>query len=294
MTLDNLDNAAAEQGTLRQAQGVELAQPAEVAQGVEAPVWELPVAGPDPAEVDSELIERLSEIGTATVCARLHRQGIRHTFMQGPTSLIPGRRVVGRALTLQFMPQREDVASGQDQEYIERGTALWAVLDKIEPNDVLVVQAYGSVTTGCFGDMLVRYFKRRGGVGLVIDGRIRDFPRVSQLEVPIWATGTTPQYASQAELFPWGYNVPIACGGVLVLPGDLVVADDDGAVVLPRGRAEAVLEAAAEHDAWERFSRERIDAGGALQDYYPLTDQTRIEYDGWRLNGGDGASAPVT
>ena len=243
---------------------------------------QLPVAGADPAPTDPALIERLSEIGTATACARLHHQGIRHTYMQGPQSLTPGRRVVGRALTLQFMPQREDIASGQDQEYIERGTALWAVLDKVEPGDVLVVQAYGSVTTGCFGDMLVRYFQRRGGVGLVIDGRIRDFPRVSQLDVPIWATGTTPQYASQAELFPWGYNVPVACGGVLVLPGDLVVADDDGAVVLPLQRADAVIEAAAEHDAWERFSRERIDAGGALQDYYPLTDDTRAEYESWR------------
>ena len=78
------------------------------------------------------------------------------------------------------MPQREDIADGQTQEYIERSTALWAVLDEVQPGDVLVVQAYGSHTTGCFGDMLVRYFKLRGGAGIVVDGRIRDVPRVSR------------------------------------------------------------------------------------------------------------------
>src|SRR5262249_10830425 len=156
------------------------------------------------------------------------------TFIAGPRPLLPGRKVAGRVLTLQFMPQREDVASGLGQEYIERHTALWAVLETVQPGDILVVQAYGSTYTGCFGDMLVRYFKRKGGAGIVVDGCIRDAPRVLKLGVPIWSTGVTPHYASQAELFPWAYDVPIACGGALVLPGDLMVADDDGAVVVPR------------------------------------------------------------
>ncbi len=166
-----------------------------------APVWDLPVRGDDPPTPDPDLVSRLSEIGSATACARLHNQGIRRTFVDGPTSMFPGKKVVGRALTLQFMPQREDIADGQTQEYIERSTALWAVLDEVQPGDVLVVQAYGSHTTGCFGDMLVRYFKLRGGAGIVVDGRIRDVPRVSELDVPIWSTGATPHYASQSELF---------------------------------------------------------------------------------------------
>jgi len=252
-----------------------------------APVWDLPVRGETPAKPDPDLVSRLAEVGTATACARLHQQGIRRTFMDGPSPMSPGQKVVGRALTLQFMPQREDIADGQTQEYIERSTALWAVLDEVQPGDVLVVQAYGSHTTGCFGEMLVRYFRGRGGAGIVADGRLRDMPRVGKLGVPIWSTGATPHYASQSELFPWAYNVPVAVGGVLVLPGDLVLADDDGAVVVPQRRAEAVLEAAAEHDAWERFSRLRIDEGAPLRDYYPLTEKTRLEYERWRANGAD-------
>ena len=94
------------------------------------PVWDLPVRGDTPPAPDPDLVARLSGIGSATACARLHNQGIRRTFVDGPTSMFPGKKVVGRALTLQFMPQREDIADGQTQEYIERSTALWAVLDR--------------------------------------------------------------------------------------------------------------------------------------------------------------------
>ncbi|MEV0389141.1 hypothetical protein [Nonomuraea sp. NPDC050643] len=245
-------------------------------------IWDLPVRGELPAKPDPVLVEGLSRISSATACAKLHAQGIRRTFIEGPRPIAPGLKIAGRVRTLQFMPQREDIASGLGQEYVERHTALWHVLEEIEPGDVLVVQAYGSAYTGCFGDMLVRYFKRKGGAAIVVDGRIRDLPRVSGVGVPIWCTGATPHYASQAELFPWAYDVPVAVGGALALPGDLCVADDDGAVVVPRRRAGAVLEAAADHEQWERYSRARIDEGGALSDYYPLTPETRAEYERWR------------
>ncbi len=251
-------------------------------------VWDIPVRGPEPAATDHELVSRLHGVSAATACARLNSQGISRTWVDGPTALRPGQKVVGRAITLQFMPQREDIADGVTQEYIERTTALWAVLDEVQPGDVLVIEARGSHTTGCLGDMLVRYFKQRGGAGIVVDGRIRDVPRVSELEVPIWSTGATAHYASQTELFPWAYNVPVAVGGVLALPGDFVVADDDGAVIVPRQRAESLLAAAAEHEAWEVFSRRRIDEGAPLRDYYPLNETTRQEYERWRANGGAG------
>lgn len=254
-------------------------------------VWDIPVRGEMPAPADPALVERLYGISAATACARLNSQGIKRTWIEGPTPLAQGQKVVGRVITLQFMPQREDIADGVTQEYIERTTALWAVLDEVQEGDVLVVEAKGSATTGCFGDMLVRYFKQRGGAGIVVDGRIRDVPRVSQIDVPIWSTGATPHYASQTELFPWAYNVPVAVGGVLALPGDFVVADDDGAVIVPRQRAESLLEAAAEHEAWEVFSRTRIDEGAPLRDYYPLNETTRQEYEQWRGNGGEQAAA---
>jgi regulator of RNase E activity RraA len=245
-------------------------------------VWPLPVRGPAYERAAPALVDALAPVSSATACAHLHQLGITRTFVAGPTPLAPGQRVVGSSVTLQFMPQREDVASGVDQEYVERTTALWAVLESIQPGDVLVVQAYGSAFTGCLGDMLVRYFKRRGGAGIVVDGRIRDAPRVRKLGVPVWCTGSTPHYASQSELFPWAYDVPVAVGGVLCLPGDLVVADDDGAVVVPQASAPELVRRAGDHEQWEQFSRMRIDQGATLADYYPLTQNSRAEYEAWR------------
>jgi regulator of RNase E activity RraA len=245
-------------------------------------VWPLPVRGGPFTRAPRDVLTGMDGISAATACAKLNDLGITRTFVDGPTAFLPGTRIVGSAVTLQFMPQREDVASGVSQEYIERHTALWEVLETIEEGDVLVVQASGSALTGCFGDMLVRYFKKRGGAGIVVDGRIRDAPRVRNLGVPIWSTGTTPHYASQSELFPWAYNVPVAAGGVLCIPGDVVVADDDGAVVVPHAKAPEVVADARDHEDWEVFSRLRIDQGARLSDYYPLTEDSRAEYERWR------------
>jgi regulator of RNase E activity RraA len=248
-----------------------------------APVWPLPVRGGDFTRASTDIIDRMGAISAATACAKLNGMGITRTAVQGPTALDLGSRVVGSALTLQFMPRREDVASGLGtQEYVERHTALWAVLETVQPGDVLVVQAFGSRFTGTFGDMLVRYFKRRGGAGIVVDGRIRDAARVRELGVPIWCTGTTPQFASQEDLFPWAYDVPVAAGGVLCLPGDVVVADDDGAVIVPAGKALELVQDAEDHENWEEFSRMRLEQGARLSDYYPLSDNSRAEYEFWR------------
>ncbi|WP_457100787.1 RraA family protein [Microbacterium sp. P5_E9] len=246
-------------------------------------VWDLPVRGGTFDRADPDLLRRMDAVSAATACAKLNGLGISRTYVDGPTPLESGHKIVGSAVTLQFMPQREDVASGVSQEYVERNTALWAVLETIQPGDVLVVQAFGSAFTGCFGDMLVRYFKKRGGAGIVVDGRIRDAARVRELGVPIWCTGTTPHYASQTDLFPWAYDVPIAAGGVLCLPGDVVVADDDGAVIVPSGKALELVQSAEDHENWEEFSRLRLDQGARLSDYYPLSSNSRVEYEEWRL-----------
>ncbi|WP_405690962.1 ribonuclease activity regulator RraA [Streptomyces sp. NBC_00057] len=246
------------------------------------PVFPLPVRGDAYRRADAELVGQMGQVSSATACAKLHGMGIRRTWMEGPQPLTTGQKIAGSALTLQFMPQREDIASGLAQEAVERQTALWAVLEAVQPGDVLVIQAYGSAFSGCVGDMLVRYFKRKGGAGIVVDGRIRDAPRVRELGVPIWCTGTTPHYASQSELFPWAYDVPVAAGGVLCLPGDIVVADDDGAVVVPQATAPEVVATAQDHQEWEVFSRMRLDQGARLGNYYPLTSESRAEYEQWR------------
>jgi regulator of RNase E activity RraA len=242
----------------------------------------LPIRGEDFARSDPALIEQLRGVSAATASANLHRLGIRQTFIEGPRPTIPGSKIVGNVVTLQFMPQREDVASGIAQEYTEKFSALWAVLEQVRPGDVLAIQAFGDPYTGCLGEMLITYFKARGGVGIVVDGYIRDWPRVEPIGVPIWTRGFTPNYASQATLFPWAYNVPVALSKVLVLPGDLLIADGDGAVIIPRQLAPELARNTLEHEDWEAFSRMRMQQGGALTKYYPLNEEGRQEYEAWQ------------
>lgn len=242
----------------------------------------LPITGAPFNRPDPELIQRLYEVSSATASAMLHKMGVRQTFIHGPVSRRAGAKVVGPAVTLQFMPQREDIASGLAQEGSEKVSALWAVFEVVSPGDVLVVQAFGDPYTGCMGDMLVTNFKGRGGAGIVVDGCIRDWPRVQTLGVPVWTRGFTPNYASQSTLYPWAYNVPIACSRVLVLPGDIIIADDDGAVVVPQRLAPIVLELTLEHEEWEKFSRIKLAEGGSLRKYYPLNDEGLAEYEAWQ------------
>ena len=130
--------------------------------------------------------------------------------------------------------------------------------------------------------MMLTYFKGKGGVGCVIDGCVRDFKNVKQIDVGLWTTGLTPNFHAQTDIMPFAVNGPIACGDTFVMPGDIVVADDDGAVVVPVALAEQVIAAGAEHHEWEEFSKLRLEQGGELKRYYPLTEAARPEYEEWR------------
>lgn len=222
----------------------------------------------------------LQEIGTATASSTLSKMGIRSAFISGPTARTPGRAVAGPALTLQFMPKREDIY-GED-EYAEPEKQLHRhALYHTQPGDIVVVDARGDLTSGVFGDMMLTYFKGKGGLGVVIDGCIRDYPNVKRLDLGLWVNGYTPNFHTQTNIMPFAVNVPIACGGTFVMPGDIIVADDDGAVVVPVNMAEELIREASIHHEWEGFSRQRLLEGGDLRRYYPLHDDARSEYEAW-------------
>jgi regulator of RNase E activity RraA len=250
----------------------------------------LPIMGPAPERPEPQLIRQLHDVSTATAAALMHRMGVRQTFIQGPLPRSPGAKVVGPVVTLQFMPRREDViagiAPGTGEEQLEKATALWSVFETVQPGDILAVQAFGDLHTGCMGDMLITYFKGRGGAGIVVDGCIRDWPRVQTIGTPVWTRGFTPNYASQTTLLPWAANVPIAMGRVLVIPGDIIIADDDGAVLVPAKMAPLVLEHTLDHEQWEEFSRARLSEGGSIRKYYPLSEEGAEEYAAWKKAQG--------
>ncbi len=242
----------------------------------------LPIDGGPVVRPDAGLLAELHRVSSATASAMLHRMGLRNSFMAGIAARRPGSKVVGPAVTLAFMPQREDIASGLGQEQTEKRSALWAVFESVQPGDVLCIQAFGDPYTGCVGEMLTTYFGGRGGAGLVVDGCIRDWPQIRKLEVPLWTRGFTPNYASQSRLFPFAFNVPVACSQVTILPGDVIIADDDGAVMIPQQMIRDVLDHTVQHEEWEVFSRLKLQEGGDLSVYYPLSEQGWQEYEVWR------------
>lgn len=236
---------------------------------------------PDIQRPPKDLIAALKDIGSATASGELSRLGIRNPFMLGPQPWTKGATVVGPALTLQFMPKREDLYSVN--EYADPEKQLHRhVLYHTQPGDIVVVDARGDLTSGVFGEMMLTFFKGRGGAGVVIDGCIRDYTHVQHLELPLWLRGVTPNFHTQTNIVPFAVNVPIACGGVLVMPGDIIVADDDGVVVVPINLAPELVKKATEHAEWEVFSRMKLAEGGDLRKYYPLRGDAQAEYEAWR------------
>jgi regulator of RNase E activity RraA len=236
---------------------------------------------PDISRPPREWSDALQAIGTATISSSLQRLGVRNSHLVGPQQRHDGRSAAGPALTLQFMPKREDVYG--DDEYDRPELQLHRhVLYHTQPGDMVVVDARGDLKSGIFGEMMLTYFKGKGGVGCIIDGCVRDFPHVKQIDIGLWTTGLTPNFHAQTDIMPFAVNGPIACGNALVMPGDIVVADDDGAVVVPVSLAQQVIAIGAEHHDWEEFAKLRLEQGGDLRRYYPLSDAAQPEYEAWQ------------
>ena len=232
-----------------------------------------------------EVIEALKHIGSATASGELNRLGYRQCTITGPRPWTRGTTVVGPALTLQFLPKRADVYD--DAEYVAPERQLHRhVLYQAEPGDVVVVDARGEMTSGVFGEMMMTYFHGKGGAGVVIDGCLRDIGEIKKLGLGLWIRGATPNFHTQTTQFPSAINVPIGCGGALVVPGDIIVADDDGVVVVPAKAVDQLVKRAGEHVEWEEFSRLRLSQGGDLRKYYPLNEEARAEYEAWKKQQG--------
>ncbi|WP_442579831.1 ribonuclease activity regulator RraA [Mesorhizobium sp. ASY16-5R] len=227
------------------------------------------------------LSDALAAIGTATASSELSLMGIRDPHIHGPTPLKSGHSVAGPALTLQMMPKREDLYGASEYDNPELQLHRH-VLYPAQAGDMVVVDARGDMASGIFGEMMLTFFAGRKGAGVVVDGCIRDSAKAREIDLGIWVKGVTPNYHAQTSLIPFAVNVPVACGGALVMPGDIIVADDDGVVVVPVALAPQLIERASEHAEWEEFSRFRLSQGGDLRKYYPLTEAAHDEYVAWR------------
>ena len=237
----------------------------------------LGVTAPRPAAVSEEALAALRRVSTATLTTQLQRRGIRNVFLQGLRPARPDLRMVGFAHTVRYVPVREDVVEADTRELNAQKHAI----ESISPGEVLVIEARREEGAGTIGDILALRALRRGAAGIVTDGGLRDSPAVSGLEIPTYFR--VPHASVLGVLhFPLEENVPIACGGVLVMPGDVLVGDAEGVVVVPAQLAEDVAADSVEQELREEFAFERVDAGESIRGVFPLGPERTTEYEAWR------------
>jgi regulator of RNase E activity RraA len=222
------------------------------------------------------VLEKLKTIATATLTTVLLKKGLRNVWLRGTKPLQPGQpRTVGRAFTLRFVPAREDLAT---PESWSSPISTRAAIEAMPAGCICVVDAMGVTDAGIFGDILCARMKMRGVAGLVTDGVVRDVVGVLGTGLPVWCQGTAAP-ASVTSLTFVSWQEPIACGGVAVFPNDVIVVDEDGAVLIPANLLDDVLELAAEQENLEAWIMAEINAGAALPGLYPPNAENKARYE---------------
>ncbi len=229
-----------------------------------------------------ELLKNLERISTATLTTVLLKKGLRNVWLRGPMPMVGGgKRIVGPAFTLRFVPAREDLAT---PESWSSPTSTRAAIEAMPEGCIAVVDAMGTKDAGIFGDILCARMAKRGVAALVTDGVVRDLEGVEGAGLAVWAAGTAAP-PSVAGLTFVGWEEPVACGGVAVFPGDLVVCDKDGAVCVPKDLAGEVVAAGLEQERLEAWIVKEVEAGASLPGLYPPNENNKKRYENARMKG---------
>ncbi|MGJ3265114.1 MAG: ribonuclease activity regulator RraA [Salinarimonas sp.] len=232
--------------------------------------------------LDKTIADALHAATTATLTTVLLKKGVRRAWMAGPkASFATSERVVGEAFTLRFVPMREDLAT---PESWASPTSTRAAIEAMPEGAICVADAMGVTDAGIFGDILCARMKKRGVKALVTDGAVRDGEGVRGTRLPVWCDGVAAP-ASVAGLTFVGWEQPIGCGGVAVFPGDVIVADGDGAVVIPKAMVAEVAVAAVEQERLEAWIMREVERGVPLPGLYPPNAETRARFDAETARG---------
>ena len=229
--------------------------------------------------LDRHAIATLSAVTTATLTTILLKKGLRNVWIRGARPVRPGQpRRVGPAFTLRFIPAREDLATPESWSS-PRSTR--AAIEAMPEGVMVVADTMGVTDAGIFGDILSARMKMRKVAGLVTDGVVRDLDGVLGTGLPVWCNGAAAP-PSVAGLTFVNWQEPIGCGGVAVIPDDVMVADGDGAVVIPAGLLEHVLAAAPAQERLEAWIMVEVENGAALPGLYPPNAETKARYEASR------------
>ncbi len=223
-----------------------------------------------------ELKAKLESVCTATLSSQLRKRGLNNVSIDGLTSTRPERRIVGLARTLRYVPNREDLFKTHGGGFNAQKKAI----DSVNEGEILVMEARGEKGTGTIGDILALRAQVRGAAAIITDGGVRDFSAVAAMDMPTYYANPHPAVLGRRHI-PWDTDITIACGGTTVQPGDIIVADADGILVIPPALAEELADDSIAQEREETFIAEMVQQGHSVDGLYPLNAAWRTRYEEW-------------
>ena len=237
---------------------------------------------PDPTSLDASIAEQLRQVSTATLTMVLLKRGVRTSWLRGVEPLtVIGGRIVGPAFTIRFVPGREDLS--QPESYA-KSPSFRDAIEAAPAGSVVVIDGRGNTLGATLGDILVARLARKGVLAAVTDAPVRDADEIRRLTLPVLCAGVAPPPSIVGLSFA-GYDEIIGCGGVAVCPGDVLVCDNDGVVVIPVAMAAEVAEDGVEQERFERFVQRRVAEGASVVGLYPPNEGTVQDYQRWCDDG---------
>jgi 5-oxopent-3-ene-1,2,5-tricarboxylate decarboxylase/2-hydroxyhepta-2,4-diene-1,7-dioate isomerase len=236
-----------------------------------------------PSVLTPELKSKLESVCTATLSSQLRRRGLNNVSIDGLTSTRPDRRIVGLARTLRYVPNREDLFTSHGGGFNAQKRAI----DTVNEGEILVMEARGEKGTGTIGDILARRAQVRGAAAIITDGGVRDFSAVAAMDMPTYYANPHPAVLGRRHI-PWDTDITIACGGTTVQPGDIIVADADGILVIPPALAGEVADESIAQEREETFIAEMVQQGHSVDGLYPLNAEWRARYEEWAASSAAG------
>ncbi|MGV1033949.1 MAG: fumarylacetoacetate hydrolase family protein [Microbacteriaceae bacterium] len=233
----------------------------------------LPVIQP---ALTAELRAKLESVPVAGLSAQLRKRGLNNVSIDGPRPLHPEKKLVGTARTLRFVPNREDLFQSHGGGYNAQKRAF----DAVNEGEVIVIEARGEAGSGTLGDILAIRAHSRGAAGIVTDGGVRDLDAVSAVGIPVYTLGAHPAVLGRKHV-PWDVDLTIACGGATVQPGDIIVGDADGVIVIPPGIALEVVDAAIAQELEDAWIANQVGAGHPVDGLFPPNPEWKAKYDAW-------------
>ncbi|MEO7126500.1 MAG: fumarylacetoacetate hydrolase family protein [Nakamurella sp.] len=224
--------------------------------------------------LSAELRAKLMAAPTASLSSQLRKRGLNNVVIDGVHAMPGNGKIVGVAKTLRFVPNREDLFTAHGGGYNAQKRAFDALVE----GEVMVIEARGDVGAGTLGDILALRAQANGAAGIVTDGAVRDYGAVAGMTIPVYSSGAHPAVLGRKHV-PWDSDLTVSCGGATVQPGDVIVGDSDGVIVIPPALAEEVADAALAQEESDGWIAARVEEGHRLEGLFPMNGDWRVRYE---------------